>query len=338
MLTAALGELDVEQLEPAARLEVVRQHVALAAAICRAALDAEPDARATGESEPTAAVAECVALLRAMARAAGVELEVEFRPQVPRAAIGRLPLLRALVNLLVNAIRAARSRLLVTVGAAGGQLCIAVDDDGPGFPAEWLGDGPPPVAVGSGGHGIGLRATRDALLAAGGALRLARSALLGGARAELALPVGSVACGPSAPPVADPAPGARLELVVVEDDPVLCSVVTRILSAAGHRVRIAVDVAAARRALADLRDGGVLIDATLAGDVGALLAELAATATVGEAPRVIVTSGCPEAEVRAALRLGPQVGFLAKPFDRERLLQAIASLCATPPAGAEREP
>lgn len=102
-------------------------------------------------------------------------------------------------NLLENAFKWARSRVLLTVQPeTGGEgrrpgLLLAVDDDGPGIPQEQVERvlqrgvrGDERVQ----GHGIGLAIVQDIVQGYDGTLRVERSPELGGARFEVRLPPG----------------------------------------------------------------------------------------------------------------------------------------------------
>jgi two-component system sensor histidine kinase PhoQ len=102
-------------------------------------------------------------------------------------------------NLLENAFKWARSRVLLTVtrGAVVGNrrpgLMIAVDDDGPGIAEEDVSKvlqrgvrGDERVQ----GHGIGLSIVQDLVKGYRGQFQVMRSAELGGARFEVTLPPG----------------------------------------------------------------------------------------------------------------------------------------------------
>jgi signal transduction histidine kinase len=92
------------------------------------------------------------------------------------------PLVRALVNLLENALLAAprESRVELRAHLRRGSLRIEVADRGPGLPAD--------LTARPGGHGIGLASTRDLLHGLGGRLDL-RSDRAHGTRARIVLPV-----------------------------------------------------------------------------------------------------------------------------------------------------
>jgi two-component system sensor histidine kinase PhoQ len=102
-------------------------------------------------------------------------------------------------NLLENAFKWARSRVLLTVGDGETApnrrpgLVISVDDDGPGIAAENVA-----LVLQRGvrgdervhGHGIGLAIVQDIVRSYRGALEVGKSAELGGARFEVRLPPG----------------------------------------------------------------------------------------------------------------------------------------------------
>lgn len=70
-------------------------------------------------------------------RGSGPRLSVEVDPGLPRVAADADLVEQALDNLVDNALRHARSRVRVHAGAhASGGIRIAVEDDGPGIPAE----------------------------------------------------------------------------------------------------------------------------------------------------------------------------------------------------------
>lgn len=102
-------------------------------------------------------------------------------------------------NLLENAFKWAKSRVLLTVArepatkdGGRGRLLLAVDDDGPGIPSDKVAGllqrgvrGDERVQ----GHGIGLSIVQDITRGYGGELRVDRSEELGGARFEVRLPL-----------------------------------------------------------------------------------------------------------------------------------------------------
>ena len=98
-------------------------------------------------------------------------------------------LFEMLGNLLDNAAKWARSRIMVRVWREAGRLCICIEDDGPGFSdtesalrLHVRGDERVP------GHGVGLAVVSDLVASHQGELKLTRGAM-GGGRVDIVLPV-----------------------------------------------------------------------------------------------------------------------------------------------------
>lgn len=111
-----------------------------------------------------------------------------------RAAIDREDLSEIVGNLMENAIRHARTRIIATAAAANGVVTVSIADDGPG-----LDDAAREAALTRGGRldtagqhasgaGLGLAIVGDILAACGGRLILGRSEVLGGLEAAVTLP------------------------------------------------------------------------------------------------------------------------------------------------------
>jgi signal transduction histidine kinase len=154
-----------------------------------AASAASPVARA-----PVAASAE--GLVRALERLhAERDLRIEIDAPEPHAFRGqREDLDEMLGNLLDNACKWARARVMLTCSKEGEQIVIAVDDDGPGIEPSMReavmrrGVRSDEAAQGS---GLGLAIVRDLAEIYGGSVLLEESPM-GGARARLTLPVHDV--------------------------------------------------------------------------------------------------------------------------------------------------
>jgi signal transduction histidine kinase len=127
------------------------------------------------------------------AEEAQLRLEAEL-PELVLVADGAW-LARALGNLLDNALRHARSQVLVRLSPLpDGQVELSVEDDGPGLPeAEWLAALEPfhrpdlSRSRDTGGAGLGLAIVRAIAKGHGGEAILGRSDL-GGLKASLRLP------------------------------------------------------------------------------------------------------------------------------------------------------
>jgi signal transduction histidine kinase len=165
----------VEDLFTFSRLEYARDTVGFAevdvGALAR---------RAAEDIEPLAAAHRCMLEVRS-----GDDLRVRGDADA---------LLRVLTNLLDNAIRHGRSRVVVDAARADGTVRVEVADDGPGFSPDDLPQLFEPLfrsdrsrASATGGSGLGLAIARRLARAHGGEVRAANAAD-GGARTTLTLP------------------------------------------------------------------------------------------------------------------------------------------------------
>jgi|GEM_PF-1220966 len=154
--------------------------------------------------------------IRAARSGSAVQIEVHGSESSLRADPDRLR--QVLVNLIENAFKHARSRVLLTVQPAQGTdgpvrlpagLHIHIDDDGPGIPAaerERVFENFVRLETSrsrdSGGTGLGLAVVRALMLAHGGEVRLGASPL-GGTRASLQFPSSGGASSEALPLSAD---------------------------------------------------------------------------------------------------------------------------------------
>jgi signal transduction histidine kinase len=191
----------------------------------------------------------------------------------PRISADAHQLQQVLINLFSNAAHAMKSahgRGVLTVRssapAAGGAVCIVVEDDGPGIPPEALGQIFDPFfttkAAGE-GTGLGLSLSIGIVESHGGRLTV-ENVPGGGARFTMTLPAlvaeevrAEAAPGPAAPAV------QRARVLVVDDEQRLRRLVVDVLRAAGHEVE---EAATGQEALTRLAEGSydcVMLDLRL---------------------------------------------------------------------------
>ena len=176
-----LAQLVQEQVDSARRQ--VDYHLARARAAAAV--------RATGLRTPVLEPVQ--ALLRTMRRLhAGRALSFELAPAVPQAAFRgeEQDLYEMLGNLLDNAGKWARTRVVVDVRGEDGRLCFTVDDDGPGVPdgqRERMFERGVQLDEQHAGSGLGLDIVRELARTYGGSVEVLASPL-GGARLRLWLP------------------------------------------------------------------------------------------------------------------------------------------------------
>ena len=130
--------------------------------------------------EPAVVVEGCVAVARPLAEGAGLILEADYAPGLPRVIADEISLTQMLLNLLTNAIKFGRrgDRVSVAVACVGdGPLEITVADTGPGMAAEPACDadaiapGAAPVHAAK-GLGLGLPLTHALAVANGASLAI----------------------------------------------------------------------------------------------------------------------------------------------------------------------
>ena len=110
-------------------------------------------------------------------------------------------------------------------------------------------------------------------------------------------------------------------VLAVEDDPNLLALLEMVLAEAGHRVRTAAHGAEALERVAEEMPGAILLDMRMPVMNGWEFArEL--RARYGHACPIVVLTAAENAEQRAA-EIGAE-GWLAKPFDIEDVLAAVA--------------
>ena len=155
-------------------------------------------ARGTGTEAPQrVALRDFVAGVIERAARAGRIAHLRGGAALPDLEVRADALGRAIENLIANANRHA-ARTEVEVLREGDMAVIAVEDDGPGIPAERRAEALRPFTrlgpardPNSGGVGLGLAIAESVARAHGGRLVLDQSARMGGLRAELRLPLGA---------------------------------------------------------------------------------------------------------------------------------------------------
>jgi signal transduction histidine kinase len=196
-------ELEVDRAHPAladpraSRETLLVEAIRLQALVDDLLLLARVDAGALHDPAGTPVDLDEVALSSAAAHRRAGSVVLDTSGVTPVQVVGDPAQLRRLVdNLLDNAVRHARDRVVVAVTEDGGGAVLRVQDDGPGIPAEAreavferftrLDDA---RAQGDGGAGLGLAIARDVAERHGGRLSVEPGGP--GARFELRLPVSS---------------------------------------------------------------------------------------------------------------------------------------------------
>jgi two-component system, cell cycle sensor histidine kinase and response regulator CckA len=267
-----------------------------------------------------------------------VRLETDFAQNLPHIHVDPLEIERALVNLVVNARDVMPNGGVVRIATRERRVdglpfvALSVSDDGPGISALDLPHIFEPFYTtrqDSGGTGLGLATVLGTAEQHGGTVQVEARAE-GGSVFTVLLPVAARARdtlrSPEAPkPQASsdagpPSPTARpLQLLVVDDEPMIANVTGRLLASRGHKVRIASDP---KDALAIWAEHGKTIDLVICDVAMAQMRGpelIARLAEIGATPRVLFITGYSEEATRSAL--GHPV--LAKPFTATALWDAV---------------
>jgi CheY-like chemotaxis protein len=210
---------------------------------------------------------------------------------------------------------------------AEGQVEISVRDTGPGLDAEQQsrlfrrfeqGEGNL-TARRHGGSGLGLAICQELASAMGGRIAV-DSAPGAGSTFRLQVPLPDALAPPESASAAA-ASTAALDLLVVEDDPVVAQVVCELLRTQGHRVEHAAHGLAALAALREQRFALVFLDLDLPGLSGFEVARMVGT---GEgAPPLVALSARADPQVEERTAQAGMRAFLRKPVRGEDLAEAV---------------
>lgn len=283
---------------------------------------------------------ELAGLLRPLAEAKGLAFHLHCDGDAPAGLRGDATRVRQiLLNLAGNAIKfCEQGELLIHCGRREPLgVVIHVRDTGPGLAADQQarlfrrfeqGAG---VARGSryGGSGLGLAISQELAAAMGGSISVRSEPGRGASfRVELPLPSSEVGTPADSAPLLV-VPGRRV--LLVEDDPVVATVVQDLLHQQGHTVQHAAHGLAAMAALDAGRFDLALLDLDLPGLDGFQLARLL-RARGERLPLLALTARADGEAERQSVAAGMD-GFLRKPVTGAMLAEALAAVPApVPPA------
>jgi signal transduction histidine kinase/ActR/RegA family two-component response regulator len=272
--------------------------------------------------------------LRAYALKTGnIQVTTRLDPALPLTMADGQQLQQVLLNLIFNAETAMRTvhgagELLVTSGTQGDCIRISVRDDGPGIPAE-IQDrifDPFFTTRGAGeGTGLGLSICHGIVSEHRGRIWV-RSQPGSGAEFLIELPVVAGQPQKVAPTVAMGEPAApRTRVLVVDDEPAVRRLLSKILAGAGHEIDAVPDGRTALEHLSSQRYGLVLLDVRMPGMSGIEVYEQAKRVAESIASRTIFLTGdVMAAETREFLdRMGASA--ITKPFKAREVLETIGA-------------
>ncbi|HEX6833811.1 MAG TPA: ATP-binding protein [Rudaea sp.] len=283
---------------------------------------------------------EIGALAQPLAAAKGLAWKLVVEPEVPRWVRGdAVRVQQVVLNLVNNAIKfTERGAIDLTLARdANGAARLEIRDSGPGmseavrarlFRRFEQADGPQRRV----GSGLGLAICREFVACMGGSIEV-ESTVGTGSTFVVTLPLAPVEPQSDREQDIDApahAPSA-LQLLLVEDDPIVAAVVSGLLQTLGHRVRHVGNGLAALGEIAATPFDAALIDLDLPGIDGLALARILRNRarSGAAAPRVLIAitaraGGDEEAQARAA----GMNAFLRKPVSARSLADCLSSVIA----------
>ncbi len=344
LLMVILGNAELARAEPASAPSAAEQIIDVArkaSDICRELLAYAGDQSIAMQTISLEEVARASAELLHMSVVGGPELTTTVAPSAPTVSADPSQLQRVLVNLVLNAKEAGSRNVAIVFDSAtaipddegacvrsslSGEESrlgrIAVVDDGEGIPADQLERVFEPFHTSKdAGSGLGLSAVHGVVRRHGGAIRLCSQP--GETRFEIYLPASAPSHAAAPTEEAAALPLAGKHLLIVDDEPMIARVTTRLLELRGIAVDTADSGFAALERLAteSERFDAVLLDLSMPGMSGTeVLRRL--RSDFPELP-VIVSSGFGRDAIEGGLRRDREA-FLPKPYTGDELDRALS--------------
>ncbi|WP_394827492.1 response regulator [Pendulispora albinea] len=310
--------LDLSKIE-AGRIEIVRERV-----------------------DVTELIEESAATIKELIRSKDVELVTHVADNAALAFTDSLKLRQIILNLLSNAAKFTDTgEIHVSASATGDDLVIEVEDTGVGIPAEELRnifekfrqvDGSSTRRAG--GTGLGLAIVRELARVLGGTASVT-SAVGRGSKFTVILP-GAIDAGRVTPPVENPNVIARAlpvdgcSVLVVDDDPMVQTLVRSELETAGFTAIVVGDGVQALQQARARRPNVILLDLHLPKLHGwDVLTELKSDPALSSIPVVIVSV---EEQRARGFSMGA-CEYLVKPVESDHLVSVVRRVIA--PGGGE---
>jgi two-component system, cell cycle sensor histidine kinase and response regulator CckA len=261
--------------------------------------------------------------------ASTLHLDLQLAPDLRRIRGDASALGRSIMNLVVNALDALGNMGRITIhtrNLEGEMVELVVQDDGPGMTKDVLDKALDPFfttkPVGK-GTGLGLAIVYGTVKAHRGQLELA-SQPGQGVRVSLRFPASEST--PNLPqhthPSLDPPKAESLDVLLVDDDPLIQSTVSAMLRRLGHRVTVAPNGAVALRIL-ESAVGCSLVILDLNMPVLDGRGTLPRLRELRPSLPVLIATGRADETAHELARAHPGVSILSKPFSYEELKQQI---------------
>jgi len=279
--------------------------------------------------DPRQLLCEVAQLEQGMAHAKGVPFVLEMADDLPPQWIGdALRIKQVLLNLANNALKFTEHGQVVlrATRIEGGLLC-SVSDTGPGisgankarlFERFEQAEGPQRRV----GSGLGLAICRELADMMGGSIEL-ESSLGRGSTFHVRIPLAE----PTAIPIREIDTERHYRLLLVEDDPIVATVICALLEREGHVVKHVDNGLAALGEVSNATFDAVLLDLDLPGVDGFQIARLIRQREhAGQhLPMLAVTARSGSGDEARAREAGMD-GFLRKPVTGEQLVAALAGV------------
>lgn len=261
-----------------------------------------------------------------------IEVRLDVPPDLPLVLVDKGQMQQVLLHLLLNAIQAAGQGGCVQVrGTSSDQtVIIEVDDNGPGIPDDIRTTIFDPFFTTKGalgnseeqGTGLGLSFSMNMVQEFKGNLGVVASQL-GGACLRIEIPAFQGECARRAPSPKAERPKRPARIVLVEDDPSLQEIISELLEQ--EELSVFSEAPPALEFCQERDVDLVLLDLQLGGPwSGRQL--LSALGDLQDPPDVLVTTG--SVELSESDLAPPAIGILRKPYDLDRLEEALQKALA----------
>jgi PAS domain S-box-containing protein len=279
----------------------------------------------------------------------GIELQLELAPALPAVLGDPGRLEQAVLNLVVNAEQALAEvtgprRLVIATRAAVNGVCVTVQDSGPGITRDALPHLFEPFwttkAPGE-GVGLGLSIVHGIVQEHHGTVHV-ESEPGRGARFQVELPAVSDGMPQPDPTAGGEAgrlppdnPGSTLRILVVDDEPAIRRLVSRVAQRRGHHADEAAEGSEALRLIEEAAAAGcqydlVLSDLRMPGVSGEQLIRVLLERDPSYRGRIVLITGDTVGAAASRLQEDGSVLFLAKPMSVSQLVDVMVRAEETP--------